>query len=162
MQGDRKPISLTVEGRQRLEHRLGADEADLRAADTGFGKDEAEDTVDEATDLEAADHAGQLLNLIATTRAILTRALPLPSGPADDVTRQGSTVRVRDEVGEESEFMLLDCAELDPASADVSTDSPVGKALLGRTPGDRVAISTPEGTRILTILSITPYRQPAP
>lgn len=58
--------------------------------------------------------------------------------------------------------MPVDGAELDLASADVSTDSPVRIALLGRTPGDRVAISTPEGTRIRTILSITPYRQPAP
>lgn len=144
-----------------MERRLEAYEAELRAADTGSGKDEAEDTVDEATDLEAADHAGQLLDLIASTRATLARALPLPAGPADGVIRQGSTVLVRDATGEESDFILVDGAELDSTVEAVSTDSPVGQALIGHTPGDWVAIDTPEGKRILTILSVTPYRQPA-
>jgi transcription elongation factor GreA len=158
MHGDQRPIYLTVAGRQRLEHRLRAYEAELREADPGSGKDEAEDAVDEATDLAAADRVGQLLDLTAATRADLARARPLPPGPADGVVRQGSTVRVRDQTGEERAFMLVDGAELDPAAADVSTDSPVGQALLGRATGDRVAIGTPEGQRILTVLSVTPYR----
>jgi transcription elongation factor GreA len=158
MQGDQRPIYLTVAGRQRLERRLEAYEAELREADSGSGKDEAEDAVDEATDLEAADHVGQLRDLIEATRAVLAQALPLPSGPADSVVRQGSTVQVRDQTGEERALMLVDGAELDPAAEDVSTDSPVGQALLGRVPGDRVAVETPEGQRILTVLSVMPYR----
>lgn len=161
MQGDQRPIYLTVEGRQRLARRLAAYEAELRSADPGSGKDEAEDAVDEATDLEAADHVGQLLDLTAATRAVLARALPLPAGPADGVIRQGSTVQVRDEGGEESTFMLVDGAELDPAAEEVSTDSPVGQALLGCMIDDRVAIATPDGKRTLTILWVTPYRRPA-
>lgn len=162
MQGDQRPIYLTAEGRRRLARRLEAYAAELRAAATGSGKDEAEDAVDEATDLEAADQLGQLQDLAATTRAVLARALPLPAGPADGVIRQGSTVQVRDEAGEESAFMLVDGVELDPAAEEVSTDSPVGQALLGCTIGDRVAIATPDGKRMLTILSVTPYRRPAP
>lgn len=81
MQANQGPIYLTAEGHRRLERRLEAYEAELRAADTGSGKDEAEDTV--------------------------------------------------------------------------------GQALIGHTPGDWVAIDTAEGKRILTILSVTPYRQPA-
>ncbi len=158
VQADQGPIYLSGEGRTRLEGRLAAYETELQQRDADAGGAEAEDTVDQATDLEAGDDRIRLRGLISAARLVLDRAQPLPSQPDDGVVRQGATVRVRDEARGEEQYRLVDGAELDPAAAEAALDSPVGRALLGRARGDRITIRTPAGERVLTILSVEPYR----
>jgi transcription elongation GreA/GreB family factor len=70
----------------------------------------------------------------------------------------GSRVRVRDADGEEEEYTLVRTGEGDPAQGRISTESPVGRALLGRRPGDKVEVQTPGGMRVLTIVELAAPR----
>jgi transcription elongation factor GreA len=71
--------------------------------------------------------------------------------------QQGSRVRVRDADGEE-EYTLVKRGEADPTQGRISTESPVGRALLGRRPGDEVEVQTPGGVRVLTIVELAAPR----
>ncbi len=69
--------------------------------------------------------------------------------------RFNSRVRVRNlDTGREQEFKLVGTLEADAASGRLSTTSPLGRALLGRTPGEQVQIQTPRGLRSYRVLEI--------
>ena len=150
-----------------MERRLASYSAQLQQLDKHADIHGVEDQTDAASDLESADDRAQLQELLANVQTVLERALPLPSGSDDGVIRRGSTVRVRDERGEEQRLTLVDGVELEEGAdlnegaADVSLDSPVGRALLGQVVGDAVSILTPHGNRILKVLSVEPYRASA-
>lgn len=76
------------------------------------------------------------------------------------VAKVGSRVRVRDAYGDE-EYTLVRSDEADATHGRISTDSPVGRALLGGRRGDQVQVQTPGGLRSLTILQVVaPLRRP--
>lgn len=54
----------------------------------------------------------------------------------------------------EEEFMVVGEWEADPKDKKISHESPLGKALLGRTIGDKVEVEAPVGKINYTILSI--------
>lgn len=56
--------------------------------------------------------------------------------------RIGSTVTVEIDGAEET-YMIVGAVEAKPSAGRISNQSPVGRALLGRRPGERVAIQTP-------------------
>jgi transcription elongation factor GreA len=95
--------------------------------------------------------------MIDRLRALLVRALPLAAGPDDGIVRQGCTVVVRDDAGGERRFQLLDGAEMEDDAAGAAVDSPIGRALIGRSAGDSVAVRAPSGERRLIILSVEQY-----
>lgn len=68
---------------------------------------------------------------------------PLAAGPDDGVIRQGAMALVRDESDAERRLVPVDDAELDPETEEAAIDAPVGRALLSRRAGDRVAVRTP-------------------
>ncbi len=69
-----------------------------------------------------------------------------------DVVRVGSRVRVQGDEGEE-EFELA--AELaDPFGGRLSIDSPMGRALLGHRPGDRVQVRAPGGVLVVVVIAV--------
>ncbi len=68
----------------------------------------------------------------------------------------GATVRVKNhKMGKEQVYLLVDPAEADIMSGKISTQSPVGKALLGKAVGDEATAQTPAGPMTLTVLEIT-------
>jgi transcription elongation GreA/GreB family factor len=69
-----------------------------------------------------------------------------------DVARVGSQVRVRDEDGD-SEFELTE-ETADALAGRISVDSPLGKALLGHRPGDRVRYRAPVGVLAVLIVDV--------
>jgi transcription elongation GreA/GreB family factor len=70
----------------------------------------------------------------------------------------GSRVRVRDADGEEDEYTIVRKGEADPAQGHISTESPVGRALLRGRRGDEVTVQTPGGIRALTIVELAAPR----
>ncbi len=70
-----------------------------------------------------------------------------------DVIRIGSRVRVRDDDGED-EFALVQELEADAHADRVSTDSPLGRALLGRRVGERVRFRAPAGVMGVTVVAV--------
>jgi transcription elongation factor GreA len=68
----------------------------------------------------------------------------------------GSTVVVLDvNRAEEMTYNLVTTEEADAANGKVSTTSPIGRALLGKTVGDVVRVQSPGGVKELEILKLT-------
>jgi transcription elongation GreA/GreB family factor len=59
--------------------------------------------------------------------------------------RVGSTVTVEEDDGIQSTFAIVGSTEADPAAGRISNVSPVGRALIGRSAGDLVVVTTPRG-----------------
>jgi transcription elongation factor GreA len=69
--------------------------------------------------------------------------------------RFGSTVKLRDEEsGKELEYKLVGATEASLADGKLSVESPVAQALIGKHPGDKVAVPTPRGDRHYTLISV--------
>ena len=73
-----------------------------------------------------------------------------------DVVTVGSKVRLKDLThGDEVEYTLVGSAEADPAVARISNESPVGRAVMGRSVGEVVEVDAPLGTIKYEIIDIT-------
>ncbi|HEY4027168.1 MAG TPA: GreA/GreB family elongation factor [Candidatus Dormibacteraeota bacterium] len=65
----------------------------------------------------------------------------------------GSRVRLRETDGE-TEFTIVGPEESDVDAGLICDESPLGRALLGHCPGDRVDVRAPGGLRSVTILDV--------
>ncbi len=78
---------------------------------------------------------------------------------ADKVTANGpvvtigSRVRVRDGNYEDT-YRIVAPEDSDPATRSISQDSPMARALLGHSVGERVTVHAPFGTRCVTVLNV--------
>lgn len=75
------------------------------------------------------------------------------SAKSDKAIRIGSRVKVEVE-GDVDEYELVGPAESDPAKGKISTDSPVGQALLGHKEKETVKVKTPDGNVAYKIISV--------
>ncbi|MEX2237600.1 MAG: transcription elongation factor GreA [Dehalococcoidia bacterium] len=67
----------------------------------------------------------------------------------------GSTIIVANaKSGKEQRFTIVHPREVNPQAGKISIESPVGKAVLGKMPGDEVEVQAPSGMLVLTIRSI--------
>ena len=74
--------------------------------------------------------------------------------PHTDRVFFGATVTVEDAEGEESTYRIVGVDETDGAAGDISWQSPVGRALLGKVVGDVVTVRWHAGLRELTVAAI--------
>jgi transcription elongation factor GreA len=65
----------------------------------------------------------------------------------------GSVVKVQMD-GETLEYEIVGSTEVDPLAGKISSDSPIGSALVGKKTGEKVVANTPSGPIELKILSI--------
>jgi transcription elongation factor GreA len=66
----------------------------------------------------------------------------------------GSTVHLREDTGDSIVYQLVMPEEADAAKGLISTSSPIGRAIVGKTEGDEINVSTPSGTRNFEILKL--------
>ena len=66
----------------------------------------------------------------------------------------GSTVHLKENNGEKVVYQLVMPEEADAAKGLISTSSPIGRAIVGKTEGDEIAVATPNGTRHFEILKL--------
>ena len=66
----------------------------------------------------------------------------------------GRRVTVLEADGEAVTYALVFPGDGDPAQGCISADSPLGSAILGCQPGDRVEVAAPAGRRVVTVLSV--------
>ncbi len=73
----------------------------------------------------------------------------------DGKVNVGSKVFLKDEEGEKEEYEITgSAAESDPLKGKISSDSPLGKNLMGKKVSDKVAVDTPGGKINYQILKI--------
>ena len=65
----------------------------------------------------------------------------------------GSCVRVQDGGGD-SKFRIVEPADADIAEERISSESPLGRALMGRHAGDEVRFRVPGGVRSVTVVEV--------
>mgnify|MGYP005852484085 CR=1 FL=1 len=66
----------------------------------------------------------------------------------------GAWVELEDEDGTVSEYRVVGPDEFDVASGRISMDSPLGRALLGRSAGDAFTLQRPKGPVTYTVVAI--------
>ena len=66
----------------------------------------------------------------------------------------GSTVHLRENAGETVIYQLVMPEDADAAKGLISTSSPIGRAIVGRTAGDEIEVPTPRGLRCFEILKL--------
>jgi transcription elongation factor GreA len=137
---------LTSAGRDRLENRLAVAMAELERLDA-----RSTTPIDA---LEVRDTRARLQVRIASLRAFLQSARN-PDDVSDDpsIIELGDEVEVVYEDGERERFVLVHPIEIAAEPGYVSVEAPLGRALLGRRIGDRVAVGAPGGDYDLEIVT---------
>lgn len=149
---------LTKQGYERLKSELASlegEQNELRGE-----MEEIYTAVDRTNDEEAADfevrtHKEAVDQRIGHLKYVLERAEITYEDPHPTQIDPGERVTVWDlEAREERTFNLVDGEEAEYEDDSVTTDSPVGKALLGRTTGDTVGVDVPDGWVRYCILNV--------
>jgi transcription elongation factor GreA len=110
--------------------------------------------ISENAEYEAAkNEQGMLEGRILTLEMMVRNAVIIEQAEVGGVVQVGSTVEVKDEYGTQA-FTIVGPAEVDVTSGRISMESPVGKALLGRRIGDKVAVQSPGGMRELKVTAL--------
>jgi transcription elongation factor GreA len=84
--------------------------------------------------------------------ALLRDAVQIEGSSTSHVSL-GTTVTVEDDQGEAT-YTIVGSHEASPADGRISSTSPVGRALMGGRPGDRVVVTAPSGAFGLLIVSM--------
>lgn len=77
-----------------------------------------------------------------------------PSKVKSDKIQFGATVRLEDENQQERSYQLVGIDEVDVKRGRISVASPMGKALLGKKPGDITSVKRPAGELEVEIIAI--------
>lgn len=67
----------------------------------------------------------------------------------------GSTVVVQEDGGAPETYTIIDAVEVNPKEGQISNESPMGQALLGRRVGDEATVEAPVGVLQFHILRVT-------
>ncbi len=111
----------------------------------------------ENSEYDAAKEEMQMLELrIAQLEATLTRTRVLdPTEVRTDKVYIFSKVQLLDMLSNKAiEYQLVSTEEADIVKGKISTDSPIGKSLLGKEVGDVVSVKVPAGLKQYKILQI--------
>ena len=76
------------------------------------------------------------------------------AGPGDAVQVGSTVVVVYEGDSEEETYTIVGAIEAKPAMGRISNESPIGKALIGKRPGQVASVATPGGIQRLTIKRI--------
>lgn len=154
-----EPTLLTQEGLTQLEaelqHLRSTKRREValrikRAAELG---DRSENSEYEDAKNEQAFTEGRIQELDRLLRNV--KVIDGPSAKRPTVVSVGSTVEIIDMAnGEGFTYTIVGPVEVDPAQGRISHVSPVGAALMGRSPGDTVRVEAPAGTLHLKVSRI--------
>jgi transcription elongation factor GreA len=150
-----KPTYLSREGEAALRAEL-ADLINNRVEIAARIHDAKEhgDLSENAEYEEAKNEQAFVEGRIQALEAMLKSAVIIENSGTDYVAL-GSRVELESLDGRET-FTIVGSAESRPAQGRISNESPVGRAILGRKPGDTVTVRLPDGTDVAyTIISIS-------
>ncbi len=103
----------------------------------------------------AKEQLGFVEGRVQHIESVLMNAIIVDNAGASDEVRVGSTVVIQEVgTGENEEYRIVGSAEANPRERKISQKSPIGSALLGKTVGKRVSVSTPDGELKFKIIEI--------
>lgn len=150
---------LTKEGFQKLQEELDylrtvkRQEVAERLHEAMEGGELIENAEYEAAKNEQAFVEGRIQEL----EIILAAAHIIDGNSRQDPTlvEVGDTVTIEEEDGPAEQYTIVGAAEANPRGGKISNESPLGKALLNRRPGDVVTVDAPGGSFKVKILKTT-------
>lgn len=152
----KKLYHLTIEGKNELEEEL----VELKAQRAPIAEKiaNARDYGDLSENAEydaAREEQGQVEGRIAEIEDILKNADIIKAGASSDgKIRVGSTVELK--MGaKKMVYTIVGPVEADPLDGKISNESPIGRALLGKKQGEKVAIETPKGSATYNIAGVS-------
>lgn len=105
----------------------------------------------------AKDHQGIIESRIRELESSIANAEILVAGANGKITRSGvgAKMTLKDlSSGKTLSYVLVDVREADAAAGKISTQSPVGEALMDRVVGEEVSINVPKGTLTYVVQKI--------
>jgi len=149
-------VRLTAEGKARLEEErrslaevrlpaLAERIREIAAYEDGTDNNEAEELKEERAQVEAR---------IEELERLLARAEVIDPTIGDGAVRLGSRVTLRSDDGEVETWTVVAPEEAKAQTGSISTESPVGRALLGCRRGDTPTVTTPGGAIVYTVLEV--------
>jgi transcription elongation factor GreA len=103
----------------------------------------------------AKERQGQVEAQIADMEDRISRAMIIdPTTLSGDKVVFGATVRLVDENEKEIVYQIVGEMEADAKAGRISYNSPLGRALIGRSLGDEVEFSAPSGDRYFEIAAV--------
>jgi len=150
-----KKIQLTAEGLKKYEDELKEIQTVQRPATVDrLQKARAMGDLKENSGYQAArEELGELDGKILEVQYIINNAEVITTSTSDSVVSLGKKLSV-DIKGFKKEISIVGEFESDPMNGKISSTSPIGIALLGKSVGDTVQVQTPGGTIPYIILSI--------
>lgn len=148
-----KSYQITEDGKKELEKELVAlksqrgEIADKIATARGFG-----DLSENAEYDAAREEQGLLETRVAEIEDILQNATIINASDSSTVVL-GSTVELKNDE-KTVKYTVVGPVEANPLEGKISNESPIGQALIGKTVGDEVVISTPKGEMVYIITSL--------
>lgn len=155
---DDTTVLISAAGHVRLSRELDMLRSDARRDLTERLREAREDGDLEDNPVlgDLLEEQAQLEQRISLLEARLRSAeivLPVDDGRAGI----GTLVRVRDLVADSThEYELVGTLESDVVRGRVSVEAPVGRALVGRLPGERLDVDTPRGVMELEVVDVRP------
>jgi transcription elongation factor GreA len=147
------PVILTEKGKEGLERELELLRTEKHPAVAQRIQELTSDG-DVSDNSEYEETKEELVIIEARMREIqniLRRAKVVARGEASDIVQFGATVTLRDEFGETDVWTLVSPQEANTLHGTISTESPVGAAVLGKRVGESVVVSAPGGETTFTI-----------
>lgn len=154
--GSERSVQLTAEGRKRLEAEL-VELRDVRLRDMFRNIQDANANNERADSGEYEEQKEELVYTEARVRDLermLRDAETIAGGSPDGVVVLGSRVTVAFDDGETDTWAVVSPEEASLPDGSVSTESPVGQALLGSKQGDTVVVTTPGGQVTYTVVTV--------
>ncbi len=143
-------VEMTAEQKAALEAEVEALKAQRPQILRDIQRARADKDFRENAPLDAArDRQAHLESRIREIETKLAHAVIIDAqrSPTGDGVEIGSTVHLRNlQSGKETTYTLVRPGEVDASHGRISFESPVGKALLERRPGDEVEVAAPSGT----------------
>ena len=103
----------------------------------------------------AKERQGQVEAMLADAEDRLSRALVIdPTTLSGDKVVFGATVTLIDEEEKKIVYQLVGQTEADAKVGRISYNSPLGRALIGRTVGEEIEVTTPAGERYYELTKI--------
>ena len=103
----------------------------------------------------AKERQGQIEAQIAELEDRVTRAQIIdPTTLSGDRVVFGATVTVLDDDDKPQRYQIVGQAEADARQGRISYDSPLGRALIGKTVGDTVEVTAPGGSKGYEVIAV--------
>lgn len=152
-------VPMTLEGYKSLEeelHRLKAVERPRIIA--AISEARAHGDLSENAEYHAAkEQQGLNEARVAELEDKINRAEVIDTSQlSGDTIKFGATVTLVDEdSGEKVTYTIVGDTEANLRDRKISISSPIGRALIGKSKGDSVDVTTPKGTRTFEVLKVT-------